>query len=322
MQHFSEADLWNLWVVGGAEEQLSGSMVIVEPDGSNLVTEEVIRSTPAVFVSHTPWAAADLVVSPDELTQVVAAFERTPLAAMSLVLLLRDSERRSVYDGLVAESVTYSMLQGGPEFAAWHNTQRPRQRMAEIGPAVTLEENDRQFIVTLSRPHVHNAFSRRMRDALCDALWSTLHDPAAREVVVRGAGPSFCSGGDLDEFGTFPSNSAAHLIRLTRSPARVITTLGSRVSMLIHGNCMGAGIELPAFSQAVSAASNTVIALPEVAMGLIPGAGGTVSLPRRIGRQRTAWLALTGAPIDADTAYKWGLVDQIIDNFDATRGTV
>ena len=52
--------------------------------------------------------------------------------------------------------------------------------------------------------------------------------------------------------------------------------------------------------------------LPELSMGLVPGAGGTVSLPRRIGRQRTAWLALTGEPIDAETARAWGLVDQIV----------
>jgi enoyl-CoA hydratase/carnithine racemase len=51
--------------------------------------------------------------------------------------------------------------------------------------------------------------------------------------------------------------------------------------------------------------------LPEVGMGLVPGAGGTVSLPRRIGRQRTAWLALSGARLDADTALAWGLVDEI-----------
>jgi enoyl-CoA hydratase/carnithine racemase len=56
---------------------------------------------------------------------------------------------------------------------------------------------------------------------------------------------------------------------------------------------------------------DTVIGLPEVAMGLIPGAGGTVSLPRRIGRHRTAWLALTGRTIDAPTAREWGLVDEI-----------
>ena len=51
--------------------------------------------------------------------------------------------------------------------------------------------------------------------------------------------------------------------------------------------------------------------LPEVAMGLIPGAGGTASLPRRIGRRRTAWMALTGQPVDVDTAARWGLVDRV-----------
>ncbi|MEY4372501.1 MAG: hypothetical protein RL219_1270 [Actinomycetota bacterium] len=316
MQRFSESDLWNLWVVGAAEEQLSGSMVIVEPDGSGLIADEIIRSTPALFVSHTPWAPADVVVAPSEIPRLLDVFERTPLAAMALVILLRGSEQRSVHDGLIAESITYSMLQGGPEFAAWRAAYRPRERMSEIGPAVTLEETPRQFVITLSRPHVHNALNRRMRDALTDALWATLLDPTHRPVMVRGVGPSFCSGGDLDEFGSFPSNAAAHLIRLTRSPARAVYTLGSRMAMVIHGNCMGAGIELPAFTGSVTAGIDTVIALPEVAMGLVPGAGGTISLPRRIGRQRTAWLALTGERIDAETALDWGLVDRIVDDVD------
>ena len=59
------------------------------------------------------------------------------------------------------------------------------------------------------------------------------------------------------------------------------------------------------------AAPDTEIALPEIALGLIPGAGGTVSLTRRIGRLRTAWLAFSGCAIDADTAQAWGLVDEI-----------
>ena len=62
---------------------------------------------------------------------------------------------------------------------------------------------------------------------------------------------------------------------------------------------------------ASSAAPGTVIALPEVSLGLVPGAGGTVSIPRRIGRHRTAALALSGATIDAATALAWGLVDEI-----------
>jgi len=68
-------------------------------------------------------------------------------------------------------------------------------------------------------------------------------------------------------------------------------------------------MELPAFAATVLADPGTTFRLPELAMGLIPGAGGTASLPRRIGRHRTAWMGLTGLPIDAATALEWGLVD-------------
>jgi enoyl-CoA hydratase/carnithine racemase len=68
---------------------------------------------------------------------------------------------------------------------------------------------------------------------------------------------------------------------------------------------------LPAFAARVVARPDTVIGLPELPLGLIPGAGGTVSLPRRIGRHRTVWLALTRRAIDAATARAWGLVDEV-----------
>jgi enoyl-CoA hydratase/carnithine racemase len=68
---------------------------------------------------------------------------------------------------------------------------------------------------------------------------------------------------------------------------------------------------LPAFASHVSAAPGATFCLPEVGMGLIPGAGGTAGIPRRIGRHRTAWLALTGTRLDAATALDWGLVDEL-----------
>ena len=68
-----------------------------------------------------------------------------------------------------------------------------------------------------------------------------------------------------------------------------------------------------AFAGRVEAAPDATFALPEVAMGLVPGAGGTVSIPGRIGRHRTAWLALTGERIDAPTAREWGLVDEVVE---------
>ncbi len=76
---------------------------------------------------------------------------------------------------------------------------------------------------------------------------------------------------------------------------------------------MGAGVELPPFAGRVVARADATFRLPEVGMGLVPGAGGTVSIPRRVGRQRAAWLALTGSAIDAQTALDWGLVDAIND---------
>jgi enoyl-CoA hydratase/carnithine racemase len=72
-------------------------------------------------------------------------------------------------------------------------------------------------------------------------------------------------------------------------------------------------VELPAFAHRVVATRDATFGLPEVGLGLIPGAGGTVSLPRRIGRHRTARLGLSGAAIDAATALEWGLVDEIVD---------
>jgi enoyl-CoA hydratase/carnithine racemase len=186
-----------------------------------------------------------------------------------------------------------------------------KPRIAEIGPAVIVERDGSVIRMTLSRPHVHNAFSRRMRDELTDALTVVQADPSVQQVELRGAGPSFCSGGDLAEFGSFPDPATAHLVRLTRSAARAMAQVADRVHVHLHGSCIGAGIELPAFAGRVTADPATVIGLPEVALGLIPGAGGTVSIPRRAGRQRAAWLALTGERIDAATALAWGLVDEI-----------
>jgi enoyl-CoA hydratase/carnithine racemase len=99
-------------------------------------------------------------------------------------------------------------------------------------------------------------------------------------------------------------------VRTTRSAARALAACAPRVVALVHGACFGAGLELAAFAGRVRARPSARFALPELAMGLVPGAGGTVSLPRRIGRHRTAWLALTGAEIDADTALDWGLADE------------
>lgn len=247
-----------------------------------------------------------------ELAPVVAAVRRAPLASLALVQLLRRSAGLSSEEGLVSESLAYSTLQAGPEVARWLAGRAPTaQRPPDPRPAVRLRREGDRLHVTLDRPERHNAFSTELRDALCEALELALADAGLREVLLDGAGPSFSSGGDLDEFGTHPDPATAHAVRSTRSPARLLAALAPRVTAVVHGACVGAGIELPAFARRVVARPGAWFQLPEVEMGLVPGAGGTVSIPRRIGRQRAAWLALSGERIGAEAALAFGLVDEI-----------
>ncbi len=254
---------------------------------------------------------ADLVVGEADVDEVLERIRAAPLAARSLAVLLRSLEGSAVPAGLAMESAVYSTLQAGPEFAEWRAgaTQTPD---TETRATVVLERNDDVMVITLDRPHRHNAISTRLRDELAVALAVPLADPSVRSVSLRGNGPSFCSGGDLNEFGSRPDPATAHVTRLSRSPGRLIHELGDRIIVDVHGATMGGGIEMAAFAGRVRARSNTRIALPEIGLGLIPGAGGTVSLSRRSGRQRTAALALSGRTIDAATALRWGLVDELI----------
>ena len=292
--------------LGGGEP---GSIVVVEGgcDGAAPAPAS-LRTIPAVFVG--PESAAplvDVIGDPDAIAETV---ESWPLAATALAVLVRGADDRSVPEGLVAESVTYSMLQGGPEFAAWR-AGRPVRERAVAEQAVRWERSGDRLDVVLSRPEVHNAYDSAMRDGLIEALTVAAVDPSITEVHLRGEGKSFCSGGDLDEFGSRPDPATAHVVRLARSGARLMHELSDRTTVFLHGACMGSGIELPAFAGRVVAAADARIALPEIQLGLIPGAGGTVSLPRRIGRHRTALLALSGMVIDAPTALEWGLVDAL-----------
>ena len=262
-----------------------------------------LGSWPAVVAGPATWCDVD---SDDDVEHNTRAH---PIAAVSLAILLRQQ------GGLAEESAVYSLLQGGPEFATWRAGRVPRVRPEAAEPAVLTERRterrgEHRLIITFNRPQVHNAFNTAMRDGLAGALAIATGDPTL-EVELRGAGPTFCSGGDLDEFGNRPDPATAHITRLTRSPAKLLTSVASRTTVYLHGACRGGGVELAAFAAHVIADPAATFGLPEIELGLIPGAGGTVSLPRRIGRRRTALLGLSGRPIDASTALEWGLVDVV-----------
>jgi Enoyl-CoA hydratase/isomerase len=214
--------------------------------------------------------------------------------------------------GVVTESLAYSTLQAGPEFARWLAGRGPAT-MPDIADPVQTRRDGDTLRIAFNRPQRHNAFSTDARAALLEVLAVAQLDSSVDEVVLTGNGPSFCSGGDLAEFGTFADPANAHLARTRHSPALALDAVTSRLGKAcraeVHGQVLGSGLEMAAFCGRITAAPDAVFGLPELSLGLIPGAGGTVSVTRRIGRWRTAYLVLSGSTIDVETAVAWGLAD-------------
>jgi hypothetical protein len=279
------------------------------------------RACPVIGLStraagHPLAAACDVVVADDaEAQSLIDHILRMPLAAMTLVQVLRVTELLPLMPGLLVESLGYATLQAGPEFRNWlaGRTYRSDPDAAEEGPPLRVERMGSRLSITLARPRSRNALSIPMRDALVEAFDLVAAGAGIESAVVQGEGPDFCAGGDLAEFGTAPDPATGHAVRSLRLPAAALVACRDRVSFHVHGACIGAGAELAAFGREVTATSDTYFQLPELAFGLIPGAGGCVSLVRRIGRQRTALLALSGRRLPAATALEWGLVDAIVE---------
>lgn len=279
------------------------------------------RPCPVIGIgdSAVPSAVADacdvVVADAGEAAPILANVRAAPLASMTFVQVLRVGEQLAVEQALVVESLAYSTLQAGPEFRRWlaARVPRPTPRPQDPGPAVLLERSGDTAQIRLNRPSRRNSLSVEMRDALCEALGLIVADDSIRSVRLSGNGPCFSSGGDLDEFGSAPDSATAHAVRSLRLPAALLVQCAGRVEFELHGACVGAGAELPAFGRRVRAHRDAFFQLPEIRLGLIPGAGGCVSIPRRIGRQRAAYMGLSAARIDAAQAHAWGLVDELVD---------
>ncbi|TJY64884.1 enoyl-CoA hydratase/isomerase family protein [Sinimarinibacterium sp. CAU 1509] len=254
------------------------------------------------------------VVQKADLAPLIANIQRSPIAAAVMVRLLRTTEGLAIEDALLVESLAYSTLQTGPEYQRWlaeHRAAAPFEHR-DAGPAVLIERDRTTLTLSLNRPSNRNGMTVEMRDALVEALQLVQTDPDIERAVLRGEGKCFSTGGDLTEFGTAPDPATAHAVRTLRLPGRELAACASRVEAQLHGACIGSGIEFPAFAGRVVADASTHFQLPELKFGLIPGAGGCVSIPRRIGRQRTAWWVLSGQRINVRQALDWGLIDAIV----------
>ncbi|OBA98497.1 enoyl-CoA hydratase [Mycobacteriaceae bacterium 1482268.1] len=269
------------------------------------LSEDAVSDRRVVTVESTVAAVAAL----------SARFESWPQAATVCDHVLRAVDPSApALAGVITESLAYSTLQAGGEFAAWLRQRGPATIPVSPDPVVADREGN-TLTIRFNRPGRHNAFSNDARAALLEALEVARLDPSIDEVILSGRGPSFCSGGDLAEFGSFADPASAHIARVGHSPALVLDELAARLETRccarIHGQVLGSGLEMAAFCGHITAHPDSVLGLPELSLGLIPGAGGTVSVTRRIGRWRTAYLVLSGNTIDARTALDWALIDVV-----------
>ena len=287
----------------------------VAPDGLRL------PACPAIGIGDSAHPIAprlDAVIEPPcGLESLARNVLSHPRAAAAFVDVLRVTAPLEMEEALTVESMAYAMLQGSAEHAGWRAMQN-----VEPQPSgrVHVERCGERLDVTLDRPAAGNAIDRQMRDALAEALALASLVPSLTQVRLLATGKAFSLGADLAEFGTTTDPASAHAIRHLTLPARAAIECADRLEAHVDGACVGAGLELAAFSSRVTATSRSWFQLPELAMGIIPGAGGCVSLPRRIGRQRTALMVLSGRRISASQALAWGLVDAIVDDIASDDG--
>lgn len=184
-----------------------------------------------------------------------------------------------------------------------------------MGDEVLLEKGpDRIAVVTLNRPHALNAMDRAMAAALRRVVRDVESDPAVDVVVLTGAGEkAFCVGVDLEERQALPDEEANRYRMAELFPMyRELEEKQKPAIAVVHGHCLGGGLELALTCDLVLATPASRFALPEVRWGLIPAAGGCRKVPRLAGVLRAKELILTGRSLSADEAERWGLVNRVV----------
>lgn len=280
---------------------------------SGLCEELILPPCPVIGIgdrAHPLAARLDAVV---EAPMTAERLERQVLAnaraAAVTVQLLRLLPALSPEAGLAAESLAYAVLQGSAEHLRWRAAQ-PAVSEGDPGRLEMVRKGE-VLLLTLDRVASGNAIDLALRDQLQEAFTLASIDEDITRIDLRARGRAFSLGAELSEFGTTTDPATAHAIRALTLPAHPASRCADRLEVHVQGACVGAGLELAAWARRITASPSAWFQLPELAMGILPGAGGCVSLTRRIGRQRTALLILSGKRLGALQALDWGLVDEI-----------
>lgn len=176
---------------------------------------------------------------------------------------------------------------------------------------VTVDE--RIATVTLNRPDRYNAIGAKMVDELRDALEEIERAEDVRAVILTGAGErAFCSGVDLKERREMSEDDRWAHNRALNDFSNRLARLQMPAVAAINGLAFGGGFEMTLACDFRIGAEHAELALPEVGIGIIPGSGGTQRLPRLIGPSRAKELVLTARRIDADTAFRMGILNRVV----------
>ena len=181
-------------------------------------------------------------------------------------------------------------------------------------PTVMFHKDGAVGRLVLNRPSVINAFNVQMRDDLYTALEAVRDDPDIRSVVISGSGNrGFCAGADLSEFGTAPSQAIARQVRWERDLWGLFGSIGKPLVAALHGYVIGSGVEIACLCDLRVASEDAVFRMPETALGMVPAAGGSQTLPRTIGQGPAMKTLLANDALDARTALKLGLVHRVVE---------
>ncbi len=185
--------------------------------------------------------------------------------------------------------------------------------MTKISESVDLDRRGRVAVLTVNNPPV-NALSQHVRRGLHDGLKQAAADASVQAIVITCAGRTFIAGADITEFGKPPTEPSLHtVLDLIESSAKPVVAA-------IHGTALGGGLEVTLACHYRVGVKAARFGLPEVKLGLLPGAGGTQRLPRVVGPQKALSMIVSGDPIGADEALSSGLIDQIVDGDLAAAG--
>jgi enoyl-CoA hydratase/carnithine racemase len=180
------------------------------------------------------------------------------------------------------------------------------------GTGISVETAKAVAVLTLDNPPM-NVVTLALTRALDAALDRLAADDAVRVLVVTGAGRrAFCAGSDIKEFSAVADDVVGKKLRAETAAFSKLAHFPKPTIAAINGIAFGGGLEIAVCCDLLIAAGDARLALPEVKLGVFPGSGGTIRVPRRIGEARAKQLMFTGEPIDAETALAWGLVNTVV----------